>query len=313
MDHCTPRLSIAVRSPAVTVDAEVTIDTVTEVLARVTAALPGGGEDRPGQVAMAQAVHSAIKDERHLIVQAGTGTGKSLAYLVPAVLSGRTVVVATATKALQDQLAGKDLPFLAEHLGRPFTFAVLKGRSNYLCLQKGHEIAEREEQGELELADIDTGELGHLGREIVQILRWAATSETGDRAELDFEPNPRAWASLSVTARECPGATRCPRGELCRAEAAHERAAHADVIVVNTHLYAVHLATGGHFLPPHDVVVFDEAHELEDIVAAAMGVELTAGRFTALARSVRTIAGDDEVAAVVDDAGSKLSSALVAH
>ena len=247
------------------------------------------------------------------MVQAGTGTGKSLAYLIPCVLGGVTCVVATATKALQDQLAGKDLPFLAAHLGRPFRFAVLKGRSNYLCLQKGEEIAEREGAEQLELADADTADLGRLGREIVQILRWARTNHTGDRAELDFEPHPRAWASLSVTARECPGASRCPKGELCRAEAAHERAAAADVIVVNTHLYAMHLASGGHLLPPHEVVVFDEAHALEDIVAAAMGVELTAGRFTALARTVRSVAGDDDVAGAVDDAGLRLTSVLGQH
>jgi ATP-dependent DNA helicase DinG len=292
---------------------DVTLDDVTEALGQVTAALPGGGEDRPGQVQMAHALTRAIQEKRHLVVQAGTGTGKSLAYLIPCVLAGVTCVVATATKALQDQLAGKDLPFLAAHLGRPFRFAVLKGRSNYLCLQKGQEIAAREGEEQLDLADADTAELGRLGREVVQILRWAATNETGDRAELDFEPHPRAWASLSVTARECPGASRCPKGELCRAEAARERAAEADVIVVNTHLYAMHLASGGHLLPPHEVVVFDEAHELEDIVAAAMGVELTSGRFTALARSVRSVAGDGDVAGAIDDAGLRLTSVLGQH
>jgi ATP-dependent DNA helicase DinG len=292
---------------------EVTDDEVTEALTKVTSALPGGGEERPGQLQMAHALTRAIHEERHLVVQAGTGTGKSLAYLIPCVLAGVTCVVATATKALQDQLAGKDLPFLAAHLGRPFRFAVLKGRSNYLCLQKGQEIAAREGEEQLELADADTAELGRLGREVVQILRWARTNETGDRAELDFEPHPRVWASLSVTARECAGASRCPKGELCRAEAAHERAAEADVIVVNTHLYAMHLASGGHLLPPHEVVVFDEAHELEDIVAAAMGVELTAGRFTALARSVRSVAGDADVAVAVDDAGLRLTSVLGPH
>ena len=178
---------------------DVTPDDVAEALSRVTAALPGGGEDRPGQLQMAQAVARAIQERRHLVVQAGTGTGKSLAYLIPCVLGGVTCVVATATKALQDQLAGKDLPFLSAHLGRPFRFAVLKGRSNYLCLQKGEEIAEREGAEQLELADADTADLGRLGREIVQILRWARTNHTGDRAELDFEPHPRVWASLSVS------------------------------------------------------------------------------------------------------------------
>src|SRR5436309_3248041 len=126
---------------------------VPEALNRVTAQLPGGGEPRPGQVAMADAVADGIANKRHVVVQAGTGTGKSLAYLVPAILSGQKTVVATATKALQDQLAGKDLPFLARHLGRSFRFSVLKGRSNYLCLQKATEIGQ-EGEGQLDLDDL---------------------------------------------------------------------------------------------------------------------------------------------------------------
>ncbi len=109
-------------------------------LAQVVAGLPGGGEARPGQAAMAEGVAEALAAERHLVVRAGTGTGKTLAYLVPAVLSGKRVVVATATKALQDQLASKDLPFLAEHLDHPFTWAILKGRSNYVCVQRLAEV-----------------------------------------------------------------------------------------------------------------------------------------------------------------------------
>src|SRR6188508_3646868 len=116
-------------------------------LAAVVAELPGGGEARPGQVAMAEAVADAIVTERHLVVQAGTGTGKSLAYLLPALLSGHKVVVTTATTALQDQLAGKDLPFLARHLDHPFTWAVLKGRSNYLCRQRLEEASGTDQLG----------------------------------------------------------------------------------------------------------------------------------------------------------------------
>jgi ATP-dependent DNA helicase DinG len=110
-------------------------------LRRVVAALPGGGEGRPGQIEMAEAIAAAVTDGRHLVVRAGTGTGKTLGYLVPAILSGRRVVVATATRALQDQLANKDLPFLDEHLDHPFDWAVLKGRSNYLCAQRLAELA----------------------------------------------------------------------------------------------------------------------------------------------------------------------------
>ncbi len=281
---------------------------VADALGRVVAQLPGGGEGRPGQLRMAEAVARAVLEHRHLVVQAGTGTGKSLAYLVPAILSGQRVVVATATKALQDQLAGKDLPFLSDHLGWPFEAAVLKGRSNYLCKQRGREVAGGD--GQLEL---DADELTGLSREIALVLAWAATSPTGDRAELDFEPRPRAWAQVSVSAVECPGAAKCPIGSDCFAEQARQRAAQADVIVVNTALYGMHLLSGGHLLPEHDVVVFDEAHHLEDVAATSLGLELAAGRFSALARtSLGLLDGaDKEAASAVEDAGAKLGAALV--
>src|SRR5204863_7974814 len=158
-----------------------------------------------------EAVAEAIVDQRHLVVQAGTGTGKSMAYLVPAVLSGTKVVVSTATKALQDQLAGKDLPFLQRHLGMPFEFAVLKGRSNYLCRQRAAEVAGGDDQLSIDVAD-DELRVGGLGRQVVRLLEWGRESKTGDRSELDFEPGPKAWAGVSVSAMECPGAIRCPRG-----------------------------------------------------------------------------------------------------
>jgi ATP-dependent DNA helicase DinG len=282
---------------------------VAEALERVVAALPGGGEVRRGQVEMAEAVEAVFGDGGQLVVQAGTGIGKSLSYLVPAILSGKTTVVATATKALQDQLAHKDLPFLQEHLGRPFEFAVVKGRANYLCLQKAVEIGSGDEQ--LVLDDVHEDEHGAFGQELLRLLKWAKTSKTGDRAELDFEPRARAWAQLSVTARECPGAIKCPQGENCFAEGAHQRAASADVIVVNTHLYATHLAIGGWLLPEHEAVVFDEAHALEDIAASAFGLELNEGRFTALARSIRANAA--EAADAVEAAGARLAAALDAY
>ncbi|MFL5865309.1 MAG: ATP-dependent DNA helicase [Solirubrobacteraceae bacterium] len=282
---------------------------VAEALERVVAALPGGGEARRGQVEMAEAVEAVFADGGQLVVQAGTGVGKSLSYLVPAILSGKTTVVATATKALQDQLANKDLPFLQEHLGRPFEFAVVKGRANYLCLQRAVEIGGGDDQ--LVLDDVREDEHGAFGQELLRLLKWAKTSKTGDRAELDFEPRARAWAQLSVTARECPGAIKCPQGESCFAEGAHQRAAAADVIVVNTHLYATHLAIGGWLLPEHDAVVFDEAHALEDIAASAFGLELSEGRFTALARSIRANAA--EAADAVEAAGARLAAALDAY
>ena len=268
---------------------------VKAALDRVRAALPAG-EERPGQVAMAEAVARAVTTGRHLVVQAGTGTGKSVGYLVPAILSGRRVVVATATKALQDQLAAKDLPFLARHLGVPFDFAVVKGRSNYLCRQRADEVTGGGDQLTLD----DDADVGPLGRDVLRLVEWGRTTETGDRSDLDFEPRPRAWAAVSVSATECPGAAKCPSGETCFAEAARQRAEAADVVVVNTHLYGAHLASGGHVLPEHDVVVFDEAHALEDVAAESLGLELGAGRVRAVARSARGLVASDDAGAVDD-------------
>ncbi|MDQ1443538.1 MAG: ATP-dependent helicase DinG [Acidimicrobiaceae bacterium] len=280
---------------------------VETALRRVTAALPGGGEARDGQARMADAVAAAIEGGRHLVVQAGTGTGKSLAYLVPAILSGRRIVVATATKALQDQLADKDLPFLQAQLGaeHAFEFAVLKGRSNYLCRQRMREVAGGDDQ--LELDD----DVGPLGREIARLIEFGADCVSGDRAELSFEPRAKAWSSVSVSAMECPGAAKCPSGAECFAEAARQKAAVADVIVVNTHLYATHLASGGFVLPDHDVVVFDEAHQLEDVAASGLGIELTAGRLRTLARLARPLLGKDPTAAdELEGAAALLEAAL---
>jgi ATP-dependent DNA helicase DinG len=283
-------------------------------LGRVVGALPGGGDGRAGQREMAAAVASAIAHRRHLIVQAGTGTGKGLAYLVPALLSGSRVVVSTATKALQDQLASKDLPLVADHLGVPVVFAVLKGRSNYLCRQRAVEVAGGGEQLDLSAAGEAPGEdgaaLGSFGREVRRLLEWAVTTETGDRSDLPFEPRPRAWGMVSVSAMECPGKARCPAGDVCFAEAARDRAAQADVIVVNTHLYATHLASGGNILPAHDVVIFDEAHELEDVASSSLGIEITAGRFHSLIRTARPLIADAAVLDGLDDSASALAAAL---
>ncbi len=283
-------------------------DAVTRALARVTSALPGGGEDRPGQERMAAAVATAIREERPVVVQAGTGTGKSLAYLVPAALSGRPVVVATATKALQDQLVGKDLPLVAEHLGEGLTFAVLKGRSNYVCRQRLGEIDASAQQLALDgLVERAPEE------ELADIRRWAATTATGDRAELSFEPSPEAWAAVSVGSRECPGASRCPQGGSCFAEQARLLASEADVVVVNLHLYGLHLESGGVVLPEHDVVVIDEAHQLEDVISSTFGVDLTAGRFAALSRLAGVVLEDPPTLGAVEAAGAVLADALADH
>jgi ATP-dependent DNA helicase DinG len=286
-------------------------DAVTAALTKVVAELPGGGEARPGQVEMAEAVAVAIDTRRHLAVQAGTGTGKTLAYLVPAVLARKKTIVATATKALQDQLAGKDLPFLQRHLPEPFEWAILKGRSNYLCMQRLSELASTDSSGE-QLGLDGVAERAPKD-ELVALARWASTTETGDRAELDVEPSERAWSAVSVSARECPGASRCPSGGICFAEGARLRANEADVVVVNLHLYGLDIAAGGVILPDHDVVIIDEAHQLEEIVSATSGVDLTGGRFTDLARRTRGVIADDQIPAGVDDAGRLLTDALRPH
>lgn len=299
-----------------------------QALQTVAASLPGGGEERPGQLAMARAVSRALDLDRHLAVQAGTGTGKSLAYLLPIVLAGRKTVVATATKHLQDQLADKDLPQVAAALGdtRRFDFAVLKGRANYLCRQRVRELApgtdgargDGADSGSVHaassalfdvsafeeadppggdgerragMADADPG---RVADQIRRLVAWAEATHTGERSELAFEPDRRAWAAVSVGPRECPGAYQCPSGPDCFAELARARAAAADVVVVNTHLYAAHLAAEGTVLPDHDVVIFDEAHATEDVMTEGLGLSLTPGRLRAVATSARGLVGADD-------------------
>ncbi|MCA1692835.1 MAG: ATP-dependent helicase, partial [Actinobacteria bacterium] len=183
-------------------------------LQTLAAALDGGGEVRAGQIAMAEAVAQAVRDERPLVVQAGTGTGKSWAYLTGALLgtadSGGRVIVATVTKALQDQLAGKDLPAIAAiGLRSGLTWAVLKGRSNYLCRQAALEATRESEAPAL---DLEGGTGSATGKEVARLVAWAQDSKTGDRAELDFEPRAAAWSSVSVGSDQCPGAQECPSG-----------------------------------------------------------------------------------------------------
>ena len=259
-------------------------DSISDALERVTNSLAGGGESRPGQVKMAEAVALAVETERHLAVAAGTGTGKSLAYLVPTVLSGHKVVIATATKALQDQLAAKDVPSVQTGLRR-FSFAVLKGRSNYVCRQRLAESAELGVQGEF--GDRDSTRSVSAKR----IVEWASRTETGDRAELEDEPEPAVWASFSVSAEECPGAHRCPSGATCFAELARARAQSADVIAVNHHLLGADLAAFGAVLPEHDVLVIDEAHALEDTVTDSLGIAISPGRIRAVAAMARASGG----------------------
>ncbi len=276
-------------------------------LDKITAQM-SGGEHRPEQQEMCRAVAEAVATRTHLVVQAGTGTGKSLAYLVPLALSGVKTVVATATKALQDQLAEKDLPSVDSGLGlpTPLDFAVLKGRSNYVCRQRVSEVGSGGIQAELgdqglgradEPEQVEEAEKPAragappegIVEEVRQLVAWSQTSQSGDRADLSFEPSDRAWNMVSVGPRECPGMHNCPSGGRCFAEAARERASVADIVVVNTHLYGAHLASGGVVLPEHDVVIFDEAHELEEVMTSSLGVEVTPGRIRSLVTSARSL------------------------
>ena len=279
--------------------------------------LPNGGERRPGQEAMTRMVAESIADGNHLVVQAGTGTGKSLAYLVPAILSGRQTVVATATKALQDQLATKDLPFLVEnltpHLEREIVFSVLKGRSNYLCLQRLDEVADsrgstkygqKQLDGLAESADPD---------QLDVILEWAEQTTTGDRSDLSVEPSVATWAAVSVGSNECPGAARCPRGEECFAEEARASADVADVVVTNLHLYGIDVATDGAVLPPHDIAVLDEVHQIEDVLARSSGFELRSSRFRALVARSSAILANSAALMKFDELSGRLDEALRPH
>ena len=261
---------------------------IAELLGKVVALLPAG-EVRDGQRKMAETVAQALAAGKHVAVTAGTGTGKSFAYLVPAVASGKRVVIATATKALQDQLALNDLPRVAEglKLGHKWRWAVLKGRSNYVCRQRLAEMDEFGHQETLEESGLAKPRAGSLGEQVVRLVEWSERSPSGDRSELDFEPQPRAWAAVSVSADECPGAHRCPSGSDCFAELARAKAAQADVVVVNLHLLGADLRSGGSVLPEHDALIIDEAHELEDVLAASLGVDVSPGRLRAIATSAR--------------------------
>jgi ATP-dependent DNA helicase DinG len=252
-------------------------DDVLAALRQVCA--PLGGEERPGQNQMAWAVARAAAQERHLIVQAGTGVGKSLAYLVPLLLGGYKVLISTATLALQDQLDRKDLPHLAKYLGdeHPFRWAILKGRSNYLCRQRWAEQQQKLIQDEIP------------ARDYRRLTKWAEDTVTGDKAELPYELDPPVWRAVSVSSDECPGTSKCPQGKQCWAERARQTTYGADIIVVNHHLLVMNWLSDGQILPPHDVIVIDEAHELVHIAASCLGQRLTAAgikRFGRLAERV---------------------------
>jgi ATP-dependent DNA helicase DinG len=236
-----------------------------------------GYEFRRSQLEMAEILEEAFVGKHHAIVEAGTGTGKTLAYLIPAIRSGRRVVVSTATKSLQEQLFSKDVPFLRKHFAPELNVAVMKGRGNFLCRQKVHQM-----EGQPLLKGMDEVDW------FAQIRDWAKLTETGDRAELDFLPDDsELWQRLDARRETCTG-QKCPEFNRCFITWMHQRAASADIIIVNHHLFFADLALRqddfGSILPEYSAVVFDEAHEIEDVASDYFGRQISNYRFEELVR-----------------------------
>jgi ATP-dependent DNA helicase DinG len=251
--------------------------------------MPEGYEHRPSQLEMAELVEAAFRNKRHAIVEAGTGTGKTLAYLIPAIRSGRTVVISTATKSLQEQLFEKDIPFLQKHFAPKLKVAVMKGRGNFLCREKVHRMADQPM-----LKGLDEVDWFH------QIRDWEKVTDTGDRAQLNFLPDDsELWRRLDARRDACSG-QKCQEFNRCFITAMHQRAAEADLIIVNHHLFFADLALKqddfGSVLPEYGAVVFDEAHEIEDVASDYFGRQVSNYRFDELA-------SDAEVAVRVTRAG----------
>lgn len=240
-------------------------------------------EFRPGQLEMAEAVEAAIEERKHLIVEAGTGTGKTLAYLVPAILSGKRIVVSTGTKNLQEQLFYKDVPFLQRHFEQEIKVCLMKGRSNFACRQKIYD-AEREPilSGLEEVTDF-------------QIIReWEKTTETGDRAEIKQLPeDSTAWAKIDARRELCTG-QKCPQFERCFLTQMHQRARESDIIIVNHHLFFADLAVReedfGGIIPDYAAVIFDEAHEIEEVAGAYFGAGVSNYQIVDVLRDINAVA-----------------------
>ncbi|HET7397310.1 MAG TPA: ATP-dependent DNA helicase [Intrasporangium sp.] len=272
-----------------------------------------GGTERPGQVAMARAVAQAVETREHLLVQAGTGTGKSLAYLVPAVAHAfatrRPAVVATATLALQAQVVDRDMPRVAAAvaplLGRRPTYALVKGRRNYVCVHKLDGGFPDDEDGLFGVAQVDAA-ASRLGAEVLRLRAWAGETESGDRDELVPGVSERAWRQVSVSAHECLG-SRCPLVAECFVERARAAATDVDVVVTNHSFMAIDAFEGRQLLPEHDLLVIDEAHELVDRVTATITDELTGAMVLAAAKRAGRLS---DSSAALEEAGGLLAAAL---
>ncbi|MGE5488034.1 MAG: ATP-dependent DNA helicase [bacterium] len=244
-------------------------------------------EFRAGQLEMAEAVAAAIAERKHVIVEAGTGTGKTLAYLVPAILSGKRVVISTYTKNLQEQIFFKDIPFLERHIGSPVRACYMKGRNNYLCRQKLYD-SEKEPilEGLQEIADYEI------------IRNWEKTTETGDRSEIRQLPEgSTAWAKLDARREMCTG-QKCPQFDRCFITLMHQKALASDIVIVNHHLFFADLALRedgrAALLPEYDAVILDEAHEVEEVAGQYFGVQVSNYQFEELRRDVLSVANRKE-------------------
>ncbi|MGH9682096.1 MAG: ATP-dependent DNA helicase [Candidatus Acidiferrales bacterium] len=241
-----------------------------------------GYEYRPSQLEMARIVDEAFAKHQHSVIEAGTGTGKTLAYLIPAIRSGRRVVISTATKSLQEQLFQKDIPFLQKHFAPNLKAALMKGRANFLCRQKVHQL-----DGQPVLKGMDEIDW------FTQIKEWGKLTETGDRSELTFLPDDaELWHRIDARSDLCTG-QKCAEFQRCFITAMHQRAQEADLIIVNHHLFFADLAIRqddfGAILPEYSAVVFDEAHEIEDVASDYFGRQLSSYRFDELARDTENM------------------------
>src|ERR1700691_1490695 len=241
-----------------------------------------GYEFRSSQLAMAEIVDEAFQKHQHAIIEAGTGTGKTLAYLIPAIRSGRRVIISTATKSLQEQLFLKDVPFLQKHFAPSLKAALMKGRSNFLCRQKVHQM-----EGQPVLKGIDEVDW------FSQIRDWEKLTETGDRSELTFLPDDaELWNRIDARSDLCTG-QKCAEFQRCFITAMKQRAEEADLIIVNHHLFFADLALRqddfGSILPEYSAVVFDEAHEIEDVASDYFGRQLSSYRFEELGRDTENM------------------------
>ena len=261
-------------------------------------------EDRPEQDTLVEVVAAAIAARRSAIIEAGTGVGKSLAYLAAAADAGRRAVVVTATKNLQDQLADRDAPLVAA-TAPAWTTAVLKGRANYVCrVRLRADVADQ--------LPLDAGEdlPRSASAQVRRIQTWLRSSPTGDLDELAFELDGRVRRAITVTPAECLGRAACPQGSACYAELARDRAGAADLVIVNAHLYLAHLAVGAGILPDHDLVIIDEAHEFPEIAAELLGASVSPGRLRAVAAAARAVLGPVATVDAVAGVAERLQDAL---